>query len=125
MLEFISQDLYYDLNLQTLTPEPLCVGWRVVSRRDGRRPEPGWAEAEQVLLSAEALHLATQSGGTQLAGTWSLERSSFLSQPYLVMQLAHGTSQALITRMRRSHDGARRLLTLYFQSGLEIELTHP
>lgn len=124
MFDSISQDLFFDFNLQTLTAELLCVAWRVVGMRSGNRPEPGWTDAEQVRLSPDGVHLAMPNN-TELAGTWAMERSSLVSQPYLVLELAHGTSYALITRMRRSHDGARRLLTLYFQSGLEIELTHP
>lgn len=54
-----------------------------------------------------------------------MQRDSLLSRPYLQMQLAREETRALVTRLRRSTDGAQSQLSLYFQSGMEMQLARP
>jgi|GEM_PF-815758 len=117
-------DLLYDVNLQQLPAEYLQATWRVVEQRTGNAPETTWTDATHLELSPDALHLQGKTFQA-VTGSWSIERSSLLGQPYLALALPTSRTQALITRFRRSPDGKRRLLKLYFQSGLEMELTYP
>ncbi|GAA3921861.1 hypothetical protein [Hymenobacter algoricola] len=117
-------DLLYDVNLQQMPAEYLQARWRVEQQRSGATPETGWSDATDLELSSHALHLQGKTFPS-LTGSWTIERSSLLSQPYLALELPSSQTQALITRFRRSPDGKRRQLRLYFRSGLEIELNHP
>ncbi|RYU84242.1 hypothetical protein [Hymenobacter persicinus] len=117
-------ELLYDVNLQQLPAEYLQATWRVVDQRAGKDPEADWSDATHLELGSHALHLQGKTIPS-LTGSWTIERSSLLGQPYLALELPHSNTQALITRFRRSSDGRRRLLKLYFRSGLELELTHP
>jgi hypothetical protein len=117
-------ELLYDVNLQQLPAEYLQTTWRVVEQRAGSAPETDWADATHLELGHQALLLQGKTIPS-LTGSWAIERSSLLGQPYLTLELPTSHTQALITRFRRSPDGRRRLLKLYFRSGLEMELTHP
>lgn len=118
--------LLLDVNLQQV-PDPYLHGsWRVVDRVLSR------ADSDNPLAQATFLHL--QEGGLRLdtpeadahaTGQWTIERDDLLSRPYLQLQLASEQVIALVTRLRRSADGAYRTLVLYFQSGLELFLTYP
>ena len=116
--------LLLDVNLQQV-PDPYLHGsWRVVDRVLSQADPAG------PLAQATFLHL--QEGFLQLdtltapaTGQWSVERDSLLSRPYLQLQLASEKVIALVTRLRRSVDGAYRTLVLYFQSGLELFLIYP
>ncbi|RAK68264.1 hypothetical protein DLM85_09555 [Hymenobacter edaphi] len=112
------------MNLPALAASQLLGPWRIVQLRAAAAPEPLWGEATHLHLTADALQL--QNGvGAPLAGTWHLQRHAQLGQPFLVLRLPEGAAQALITRLRRSSDGSVRQMVLYFQSGLELQLTHP
>jgi len=113
-----------DVNLQQV-PDPYLHGsWRVVGRV--------LSQADSTTPLAQATHLHLQDGHWHLEalaaparGQWTVERDSLLSRPYLQLQLAAEIVTALVTRLRRSADGAYRTLVLSFQSGLELFLVHP
>ena len=114
----------YDVNLPALAATQLLGPWRIVRLRAAPAAEPLWGEATHLHLDADTLRL--QSGApAPLSGTWHLQRHAQLGQPFLVLHLPDGSAQALITRLRRSPDGSVRQMALYFQSGLELQLTHP
>lgn len=113
-----------DLNLQQV-PDPYFMGsWRVTERVLNR--------ADPTSVLAQATHLYLHEGELRLeaptasqTGQWQVERDSLLGRPYLLLEFAQEQMKVLITRLRRSFDGNYRTLVLYFQSGLELFLSHP
>ena len=55
-------------------------------------------------------------------GTWTLQRDPLLSRPYLDPSLTTGDTRALIMCLRRSKEGDDCDMTLYFQTGMEVQL---
>jgi hypothetical protein len=51
-----------------------------------------------------------------------VQRDDILSRPYLRFDLPAEKTRALVTRLRRSPDGLRSQLHLYFASGMEMQL---
>ena len=92
---------------------------RVLNRAD---PASALAQATHVHLQAGQLRLDTPTDSQ--TGHWQIARDNLLSRPYLLLELAQEQTTALITRLRRSLDGEYRTLVLYFQSGLELFLSH-
>ncbi len=113
-----------DVNLQQV-PDPYLHGsWRVVDRVLSQAdPAHPLTQATHLHLQDGHWHLETPAAPAK--GQWSVERDSLLSRPYLQLELASEVVTALVTRLRRSADGAYRTLVLYFQSGLELFLVHP
>ncbi len=136
----------YDLNLQLLEDTHLVRNWRVITRhvnqadplaplvRAGKlrfeAPDrlvlhPDVADTTAPATSSMA---ADESAGSTPAlatvhvGTWTLQRDPLLSRPYLDLLLANGATRALITRLRRSKEGDDCDMTLYFQTGMEVQL---
>jgi hypothetical protein len=113
-----------DLNLQQV-PDPYFIGsWRVMERVLNR--------ADPTSVLAQATHLYLHEGELRLdapiasqTGRWQVERDGLLGRPYLLLEFAQEQVKALITRLRHSFDGKYQTLTLYFQSGLELLLSHP
>lgn len=48
-----------------------------------------------------------------------------MNRPYLSFDLPNEATRALVTRLRRSADGLRSQLNLYFASGMEMQPDHP
>lgn len=123
----------YDINLRELEEGYLHGAWRVRSRVPGPTTDPDHSlmRATNVTLDfTQTLRLeGTASSGdvsvTSTAGRWAMERDPLLSRPWLTLELPEGATRALVTRLRRSADGATRQLSLYTQAGLELFLTHP
>jgi hypothetical protein len=117
-------DLLFDVNLQQLPDHYLTGNWhvsdRVLNRTD---PNSTLAQATSLKLDDGILHLQTDSAVEE--GHWQIQRDELLSRPYLELQMAQETTRALITRLRRSADGLRSQLNLYFLSGMEVQLTQP
>jgi hypothetical protein len=112
-----------DVNLQQV-PDPYLHGsWRVVDRVLSHA-DPTNPLAQATFLHLHDGHLQLDTPTAPALGRWSVERDSLLSRPYLQLQLASESASALVTRLRRSADGAYRTLVLYFQSGLELFLVH-
>ena len=117
-------DILFDINLQQLPDEYLNGNWRVATRvLNQNDPDSTLAQATHLQLQPGILHI--QAPTTQDDGHWTVERDSLLSRPYLQLQLAREETRALVTRLRRSSDGAQSQLSLYFQSGMEMQLARP
>lgn len=113
-----------DVNLQQVPDQYLTGTWRVADRVLNRAdPQTPLAQATHLALHPGRLHLQTPTAPA--TGQWSVLRDDLLNRPYLQLVLGHEVVAALITRLRRSTDGHYRTLVLYFQSGLELFLTHP
>ncbi|TVT39231.1 hypothetical protein FNT36_16370 [Hymenobacter setariae] len=113
-----------DVNLQQV-PDPYLHGsWRVVDRVLSQA-DPATPLAQATFLHLQDGHWQLETGAAPASGRWTVERDSLLSRPYLQLQLATESVTALVTRLRRSADGAYRTLVLYFQSGLELFLVYP
>jgi hypothetical protein len=117
-------DLLFDINLQQLPDEYLTGEWRV-SDRVLNRSDPGSTLAQATHFQLQPGSLQVQAPTQHDGGRWTVERDALLSRPYLQMQLAREETRALVTRLRRSTDGAHCQLNLYFQSGMELQLARP
>ena len=117
-------DLLLDINLQQLPDEYLAGTWRVSDRvLNQTNPNSTLALATNFVLQPGLLEL--HAPGQTAKGDWTVQRDELLNRPYLQLQLSEEETRALITRMRRSPDGEFSSLNLYFQSGMEMQLTRP
>lgn len=71
------------------------------------------------------MQVQTPESAHDATGSWAVLRDELLSRPYLALNLLADETRALITRLRRSPDGQRSLLNLYFASGMEMVLENP
>ncbi|MGY2133904.1 hypothetical protein ACW9KT_16870 [Hymenobacter sp. HD11105] len=117
-------DILFDINLQQLPDEYLTGDWRVADRVLNQN-DPSTALAQATRFQLEPGILRVQAPTQQDNGRWTVERDSLLSRPYLQLQLTQEETRALVTRLRRSTDGAQSQLSLYFQSGMEMQLARP
>jgi hypothetical protein len=117
-------DILFDINLQQLPDEYLTGDWRVADRVLNQN-DPTSTLAQATRFQLEPGVLRVQAPTKQDGGRWTVERDTLLSRPYLQMQLSEEETRALVTRLRRSADGAQSQLSLYFQSGMEMQLTRP
>jgi len=117
-------DLLLDVNLQQVPDAYLAGAWRVAHRVINRAdPESTLAQATSLLLSDEQLQL--QAPTLSETGSWAVQRDELLNRPYLRFNFSAEEMRALVTRLRRTTDGARSQLNLYFSSGLEMQLDRP
>lgn len=115
---------FFDVNLQQLPDHYLTGNWRVSDRVLNRTdPTSALAQATALYLNNNDLEVRLPNEVEQ--GHWQVQRDELLKRPYLELQLAQETTRALITRLRRSTDGLRSQLTLYFMSGMELLLLQP
>ncbi|AIZ64049.1 hypothetical protein PK28_10690 [Hymenobacter sp. DG25B] len=104
--------------------EYLAGTWRVSDRvLNQTNPNSALALATNFVLQPGLFQL--QAPGRTSQGAWTVQRDELLNRPYLQLQLSEEDTRALITRMRRSPNGDFSSLNLYFQSGMEMELTRP
>jgi hypothetical protein len=116
-------DLLRDINLQQVPDSYLAGAWRVAHRVVNQaNPDSPLAQATNLLL-ADELHL--QAPSFSETGSWAVQRDELLNRPYLRLNFPAEELRALVTRLRRSADGARSQLNLYFSSGLEMQLDRP
>lgn len=116
-------DLLLDINLQHL-PDDFFVGdWqvasRVLNRNDASTP---LAQANRVVLTPAALQTHVPGNSEEQTGSWAVVRDELMNRPYLRFDLPEEETRALVTRVRRSLDGLRSQMNLYFASGMEIQL---
>ncbi|MBC8085075.1 MAG: hypothetical protein H7Z21_17905, partial [Hymenobacter sp.] len=97
-----------------------CVEDRVLNRNN---PDSPLARATRFSLQPGSLRV--HSPDAERAGSWRMVRDNLLNRPYLELRLLPEETRALVTRLRRSPDGLHSQLILYFQSGMEIQLTRP
>ena len=117
-------DLLLDVNLQLVPDDYLAGAWRVAHRVLNRTdPANPLAQATNLVLDGPRLEL--QAPNQSETGSWAVQRDELLNRPYLRLNLPHEEIRALVTRLRRTTDGARAQLNLYFSSGLEMQLDRP
>ncbi len=119
-------DLLLDVNLQKMPDAYLAGNWRVASRVINQTdPDSTLARAERLVLADGQLRVRTPEPAHDAIGTWAVLRDELLNRPYLALTVLADDTRALITRLRRSADGQRSLLNLYFASGMEMLLECP
>ena len=117
-------DLLLDINLQQVPDAYLGGPWRVAHRVVNRAdPNSLLAQATALLLGEGELQV--QAPAAQETGQWAVQRDELLNRPYLSLSFPAEELRALVTRLRRTADGARSQLNLYFSSGLEMQLDRP
>lgn len=119
-------DLLIDINLQQLPDDYFGGDWQVANRVLNRNdPHSLLAKATRLVLmpgEVEA-YMALSDAGAK--GRWAVMRDELMNRPYLSFELPNEITRALVTRMRRSTDGQRSQLNLYFASGMEMQLDRP
>ena len=117
-------DLLLDVNLQQVPDDYLAGSWRVAHRVLNRTdPASPLALATSLVLAGEEMEL--QAPALREVGSWAVQRDELLNRPYLRLNFPAEELRALVTRLRRTADGARSQLNLYFSSGLEMQLDRP
>ncbi len=117
-------DLLLDINLQQ-SPDSYFGGEWQVANRVLNRNDPGSPLAQATRLVLAPDQLEAQRGelhGPSQVGKWAVMRDEMLNRPYLNFELPDEATRALVTRLRRSADGLRSQLNLYFASGMEMQL---
>ena len=94
------------------------VATRVLNRDD---PGSSLAQATHLLLTPGLLETQATVPNICQTGQWVLMRDEILNRPYLSFELSEEATRALVMRLRRSVDGLRSQLNLYFASGLEMQ----
>jgi hypothetical protein len=125
-LDYLLQmsDLLLDINLQQVPDSYLAGSWRVAHRVVNRAdPASPLAQATNLVLNDDLLQLEAPSMNE--TGSWAVQRDELLNRPYLRLNFPSEEIRALVTRLRRTADGARSQLNLYFSSGLEMQLDRP
>jgi hypothetical protein len=116
-------DLLLDINLQQLPDDYLAGSWEVASRvLNSNDPSSPLAQACRLVLGTSRIETQADDARFNQAGTWAIMRDEVLSRPYLRFDLPAEQTRALVTRLRRSPDGERSQLHLYFASGMEMQL---
>lgn len=116
-------DLLLDINLQSLPDDFFGGEWHVASRVLNRN-DPSSPLAQATDLVVMSGQVQTRDAGTEAShtGQWAVTRDEILNRPYLSFELPEEATRALVTRLRRSADGLRSQLYLYFASGMELQL---
>ena len=119
-------DFLLDINLQHLPEDYFGGEWQVASRVLNRN-DPGspLALAAQLIFTPGQLEVRPEPPGPSYTGSWAVVRDELMSRPYLSFELPKEATRALVTRLRRSADGLRSQLNLYFASGMEMQLDRP
>ena len=119
-------DLLLDINFQQLPDDFFGGDWQVVSRVLNRNdPASPLAQATQVVLTPGQVATHNAAMGSGQTGQWAVLRDETMNRPYLSFDLPNEVTRALVTRLRRSADGLRSQLNLYFASGMEMQLDRP
>ena len=116
-------DLLLDINLQQSPDDYFGGEWQVASRVLNRN-DPGspLALATHLLLTPGQLETQATPPDEGQTGQWAVTRDEILNRPYISFELPTEATRALVTRLRRSADGLRSQLDLYFASGMEMQL---
>ena len=116
-------DLLLDINLQQLPDDYFDGDWQVASRvLNSNDPGSPLAQATRLVLSPGQIQAQPPAPGAKQIGQWAVMRDEILNRPYLNFELPNEDTRALVTRLRRSADGLRSQLNLYFASGMEMQL---
>ncbi|SFP92744.1 hypothetical protein [Hymenobacter arizonensis] len=116
-------DLLLDINLQHLPDDYFGGEWHVATRVLNRN-DPGspMALATRLVLAPGQMETQVAPAGPNHTGKWAVMRDELMNRPYLSFELPNEATRALVTRLRRSADGLRSELNLYFASGMEMQL---
>lgn len=117
-------DLLFDVNLQQVPDDYLAGAWRI-AHRVLNRADPASALAQATNLDLGRGELVLEAPSHTETGSWDVQRDELLNRPYLRLNFPSEELRALVTRLRRTADGARSQLNLYFSSGLEMQLDRP
>ena len=117
-------DLLFDVNLQQVPDDYLAGAWRI-AHRVLNRADPASALAQATNLELGNQQLVLEAPSLTETGSWAVQRDELLNRPYLRLNFPTEEIRALVTRLRRTADGARSQLNLYFSSGLEMQLDRP
>lgn len=117
-------DLLFDVNLQQVPDDYLAGAWRI-AHRVLNRADPASALALATTLDLGRGELVLEAPSLTETGSWDVQRDELLNRPYLRLNFPTQELRALVTRLRRTADGARSQLNLYFSSGLEMQLDRP
>jgi hypothetical protein len=116
-------DLLLDVNLQNLPDDYFAGDWQVASRvLNSNDPGSPLAQAARLRLTPGRLETQAPEARHNQTGQWGVLRDELLKRPYLRFELPAEQTRALVTRLRRSSDGAHSQLNLYFASGMEMQL---
>ena len=116
-------DLLLDINLQHLTDDFFMGDWQVASRVLNRNQVgSSMAQASRLVLTPDGARTLAPAGAESQTGNWAVVRDELMNRPCLRFDFPDEETQALVTRLRRSIDGLRSQLNLYFASGMEIQL---
>jgi len=117
-------DSLLDINLQQIPDAYFDGDWAVASRVLNRN-DPGspLALATRLVLKPGQLETHSPTADHRQTGSWDVLRDELLNRPYLRFELPTEEARALVTRLRRSADGLRSQLNLYFASGMELQLS--
>ena len=116
-------DLLLDINLQQLPDDYFGGEWQVANRVLNRNdPSSPLALATRVVLKPGQVETQATAYGPSQTGQWAVMRDELMNRPYLNFELPNEATRALVTRLRRSADGLRSQLNLYFASGMEMQL---
>lgn len=111
-----------DINLQQLPDEYFAGDWQVASRvLNNNDPASPLAQAGRLQLGPGGFRTQGAGPGAGHVGQWAVQRNALLSRPYLCFDLPAENTRALVARLRRSADGPRSQLHLYFASALEMQ----
>ncbi|MGI4832099.1 MAG: hypothetical protein ACRYFK_01420 [Janthinobacterium lividum] len=117
-------DLLFDVNLQQVPDDYLAGAWRI-AHRVLNRADPASSLAQATNLDLSSGQLVLEAPSLTETGSWDVQRDELLNRPYLRLNFPSEELRALVTRLRRTADGARSQLNLYFSSGLEMQLDRP
>ena len=116
-------DLLLDINLQQLPDDCFGGAWQVANRVLNRNnPDSPLAQATHLVLKPGQFETQATPPDVGQTGQWAVMRDEIMNRPYLSFELPDEAARALVTRLRRSADGLRSQLNLYFASGMEMQL---
>lgn len=115
--------LLLDINLQQSPDDYFGGEWQVANRvLNHNDPASPLALVSQLALMPGQLVARNPKTGPDHTGQWEITRDEMLNRPYLSFELPTEATRALVTRLRRSADGLHSQLSLYFASGMELQL---
>ena len=95
---------------------------RVLNQNNPTSPP---ALATHVKLGPDQVETKPAAPGLGQTGRWAVLRDELMNRSYLSFELPNEATRALVTRLRRTEDGLRSQLSLYFASGMEMQLNRP
>ena len=112
-----------EIGFFAITRDMFAGDWEVRARRAGGASSGGPFDAAREITIGDGRLTLRCEQGAELSGEWSVTHNDdLLRRPYLELVVGEARTRALITRLRRTEDGARSILNLYLADGSELEL---